>query len=219
MKLEIEAHGKRLTLVKTTPAYTKHWSRGRPRDAAFLEYVYSLGLEGSCIDIGAHYGNHSIWFAKVCGLMTYSFEPIMWRELTENMYANQPLGTPCIALPYGLSDRPGAIGRLKKAEGFKTTWALDPDSEGDFPILPLDACTSAYGMRDIVMMKIDVDGMEVEVLNGAANTIQIHRPQMFVECHGDDRREKVDDIMTYLGYRKGKVFRPRTGSPTFEWIP
>jgi hypothetical protein len=56
-------------------------------------------------------------------------------------------------------------------------------------------------------MKIDVEGLETAVLDGAADTIEGARPQLFVEIHGADPAGKtasargVLERLAPLGYR------------------
>src|SRR5439155_25681636 len=56
------------------------------------------------------------------------------------------------------------------------------------------------------LLKIDVEGFELEVLRGASATLRSARPRVFVELHGleaADRRRNVSDIVSHmrgLGY-------------------
>ena len=51
-------------------------------------------------------------------------------------------------------------------------------------------------------IKIDIEGQELAALIGAHDTITAHRPQLFLEMHGETmnlKRKKVRDIVAYLG--------------------
>ena len=88
---------------------------------------------------------------------------------------------------------------------------MDPASEANFGGLSLGACETGEpvpvtwldGMRfpRLDLLKADVEGMEEQVLAGAAGTIAQHRPVLYVE---DDREEKSESLrarMRCLGYR------------------
>ena len=88
---------------------------------------------------------------------------------------------------------------------------LDPESEANFGGLSLGAwecgepvpVVSLDGMRfpRLDLLKIDVEGMEEQVLIGAAETITRHRPILYLE---DDRPEQSESLrarIRSLGFR------------------
>jgi len=50
-------------------------------------------------------------------------------------------------------------------------------------------------------LKLDVEGMEVDVLRGARAVIERHRPVMLIEMIKSDRNA-IDALLTSLGYRQ-----------------
>jgi hypothetical protein len=65
-------------------------------------------------------------------------------------------------------------------------------------------------------VKIDVEGYNVPVLRGARQTLQKHRPVVFIECDGD--LAEVDRELGDLGYarRTDLVFNK---TPTYLFEP
>ena len=64
------------------------------------------------------------------------------------------------------------------------------------PVIPLDS----IALPALRLLKVDVEGMEVSVLEGARNLILRHRPILYVE---NDRREnsaRLISLITELGY-------------------
>ena len=55
-------------------------------------------------------------------------------------------------------------------------------------------------------MKIDVEGMELEVIEGAANIISKSRPILFVEVRKRDVA-KYHALMRTIGYRTERTFQ------------
>jgi FkbM family methyltransferase len=77
------------------------------------------------------------------------------------------------------------------------------------PLVTVDG----LGLRDVTFIKIDVDGHEVPVLHGAAETIKRDQPRLLVEV--EERIQLVTDVIGLLeswGYR-GWV------RPGRRWVP
>lgn len=68
------------------------------------------------------------------------------------------------------------------------------------PQLPLDS----FGFTDVDIIKIDVEGYELEVLRGAVNTIQSNRPIVQIECVEIQPRafgQTIQELMDYFNTR------------------
>ena len=148
-----------------------------------VEALFQLIQPGSLIvDIGANIGTHTIPFARKTtntGLVL-AFEPqaIAYRYLCANAVLNNLLNIVCLNKAVGES--PGSI-RVP---------ILNPEVETNFGALGLDNSTGVptemisldgLGLKNCELMKIDVEGMEPKVLDGARNTIHKLRPLIFVE--------------------------------------
>ena len=95
-----------------------------------------------------------------------------------------------ISVPRLMLDRPNNLGALSLVPGENA--AMDRVEVITLDSLALDACH---------LIKIDVEGMEREVLLGAADTIGRHRPFLYVE---NDRKDKSEALLRHLfelGYR------------------
>jgi hypothetical protein len=79
--------------------------------------------------------------------------------------------------------------RLNNASTIDVIYAAAAAKEGHLKIgsvqkvkaVTVDSLARDYGVPDVLY--IDVDGAEVEVLKGAVETIEKHRPDLFVEVH------------------------------------
>lgn len=120
-----------------------------------LEAIRSLQVGGNYVDAGAHIGTHSIFFSLFCPAeKVYAFEshPPYFAQLNKNLHLNGVRGvsTVCCALAESWQVR------LPNNEGFEQ----NP--------LPLDV----FGIPDVRLLKIDVEGMELRVLQGAKETLK-----------------------------------------------
>jgi FkbM family methyltransferase len=156
------------------------------------------------VDVGANIGNHTLYFAMVRGATVHAFEPnpVTLGYLRSNVEAN---GLATIHVhEVGLSDQKGR-GHITAAEDLGMA-TIEPNSTGDIELRPLDSYDFPPEPR-IAVIKIDVEGGEVKVLEGALKTIRAHRPIIAAEALGGD----VGPMLDALGYRRFPV--------RFCWTP
>jgi FkbM family methyltransferase len=162
------------------------------------EQIIRIGW--TVVEVGANIGAHSVWLSKAVGKTgkIIAIEPqrhiynMLCGNLALNMIKNvYPMlcamsscaGTACIRdIDY---TKPGNFGGI----------SLD-DQKGDVCVIALDNLNLVPHF-----IKIDVEGMEADVIRGALQTIERHRPVLYVE---NDRPEKSDELIELihgLGYR------------------
>jgi FkbM family methyltransferase len=155
------------------------------------------------LDIGANIGCHTLTMARLVGPegMVAAFEPqrIVYQNLCANIALNalnnvhalnMAVGAVggTINLPpidYAVAGNFGGVALSNLAQG-ETVEVAALDS------MPLDRCD---------LIKIDVEGMEHDVLTGAGATIARHRPALYIE---NDRKENSPLLIKHLlaaGYR------------------
>ncbi len=201
-------NGRRVNFDESVDAmYLRHFTSQKFYEHDFLRYIQSLGLVGTYLDIGAHVGNHTIFFGMFCeSLVVIAFEPLSGyvNMINKNLLLND-LQRKSIVIPLGLSD---------DCQIEEIVWN---NSKEPIITTTLDKITSLLAFpRPIVVIKIDIEGMESKALNGARNTINLHKPIVFAEAH-DNTRDILFSTMESLNYRwSGKVFN---ASPTYEFIP
>ena len=186
-----------------------------------LEFVRSLKAEGNYVDVGAYIGTHTLFFSLFCpSKQVFSFEPQLdvFQKLTRNLEANGV--TKCRALNMGLSDAPGR-GIVRSGETNKGAgWLLPGDA---VEVVTLDS----LNLRDVILLKIDVEGMELRVLRGAVNTLKSVQ-YLFVEmwpehvckrCGVDYTVEQAKEFLAPLGFelqpqklKEDLFFFQRTGA-------
>jgi FkbM family methyltransferase len=98
----------------------------------------------------------------------------------------------------------------------------------EISIIPLDEEIPQAGLPSPDFIKIDIEGWEIEALRGARNTLESHKPALFLEMHGEtirEKRRKVVEIVAFLremNYRRihhietGAIITPENASVAME---
>lgn len=138
------------------------------------------------IDIGANIGNHALYFAgqmQAARVVTIEPNPLALAPLVANVVLNRlgdviDLGH----LGLGLSDRAAGGFGMKRHDRNLGATRMRP-GEGDLQVVPGD---NLFGQETPDLMKIDVEGMEIQVLSGLSQTIARTRPLLLVEVDQDN---------------------------------
>jgi FkbM family methyltransferase len=155
------------------------------------------------VEVGANIGAHTVHLGKLVGPggAVLAFEPqrIIFTVLCANLALNDLFNARPIHAAVGSS------------EGTINVPVLDPRAQQNFGGLSLGKTSQGepvsqvmldrYPLPSLRLLKLDVEGMETEVLLGARQTIAQHRPFLYVE---NDRRDKSTGLIRLieeLGYR------------------
>lgn len=165
------------------------------------------------VDVGANIGNHSLYVASL-GCLVMAFEPNTqcFSALTESIRVNSfeeliSVNTSGVGKEFGranlIVNDPSNIGAN----------SLSLVEEGDISVIALD---SVEFPKKISVLKIDVEGMEWEVLQGAEQTLQMYRPLIYVECQ-DHRRFRT--VFNHLSSREYYYWDTFNATPTHLFVP
>lgn len=173
-----------------------------------------LGLQDRVtVDAGANIGNHSVFFANFVSSTVISVEPNpqTFAVLSSNL---DRLNASC--LPF--------MRALGSAESYGTILHHDEDSDlnvgmaqvkvdgiGSVPIGTLDALVEeaevvgeqrGVGRRKVGLIKIDVEGAELSVLQGASKTLVGDQPELIIEAQTEAEETKLSSWLQQYGYRR-----------------
>lgn len=173
-----------------------------------LDAIRDLGLTGTAIDVGAHVGNHTVYFATQCkfdNVIAFEPNPVakhVFKDNTKRIENIELIGK-------ALLDTPKYIKLDLNKDLHGQTKVVDCDKSPVY-CTSLDVHVSNMGMC-ISLIKIDVEGREIDVLKGAFNTILKHKPHLFIEHFGDPNK-----LLQYLpdGYKVGQRYN---GAPTYHY--
>jgi len=144
----------------------------------WLSFIQKDFLQGTAIDIGANIGNHSLFFSDYFKKV-YSFEPN--KNTFKLLSFNASLVNNIECFNYGLSDKESTSAMIidkKNIGGARLVNSLSSDSE----VVSLKMLDKSASFEDrVYLLKLDVEGHELEVLKGAKNTIETHQPIIIFE--------------------------------------
>lgn len=146
-------------------------------------------------DIGANIGYHTLAFSKLAQDV-YAFEPN--KKNLELLRKNVGNCENVVIYDSACSDQ----NTKMYVEDFDTT---KPGNYGEMRMLETGQECESVRIDDIAdifgpdLMKIDVEGHEIQVLKGSLETIQQYKPIIFYEAHGNDLPE-IYDLLIGLDY-------------------
>jgi len=169
-----------------------------------VEAFRHLVQRGSVVlDIGANIGAHTVPLAQLTGptgiVIAFEPQPILHQMLCANLALNSVPN----ALTHGvaLSDQPGTcrIPILNYGKPFNFGGvSMDMVSEGEsVPVSTLDR----FQFQRVDFIKLDVEGFESKVLDGAAETLKRCRPALYVENDRPEKSPRLIQQLMDLGYR------------------
>ena len=219
--LTITRHGVELVLDDRTfevapwvyrPALDDGWY-----EEEFLEHVRLLGRHGPYVDVGAHLGTATLWFGALCpATLVYAIEPVArYAEILRRNVAANGLNGKVRVHQIGLGQAPGiATNHLSREHqvGFDGDVEEALAINETFPVRRLDDVVHGQ----VAVLKIDVEGMEADVLRGAPRILDQHHPTVYAEAWDETHVADVDGVLRHFGYQaSGRVFN---ATPTYEFI-
>ena len=173
-----------------------------PGERKLFERLIGKGMV--VVEVGAQMGAHTRTFGRLVGEggWVIAFEPqrFMFNLLCANVALANSLNIQ--VLPYGVGNEAGRLRlpildpRVEQNFGGVGRETLSDGSYEEVTQVTLDAMD--FGKVDF--LKIDCEGMETEVLEGARNLVAKFRPLLYVE---DDRKAKsprLRELIAELGY-------------------
>ncbi len=163
-----------------------------------FDFIYDnqLSLEGTeIIDVGANNGHFTVEFAHLVGDVgkVFSFEPqrIIFQQLCANIFLN------------GLDNVYPVQAAIGNQSGVIQVEKPDYSKQGEVNFGDVHVGTGASDkvenvrllrlddlvFQNVSIVKIDVQGFEPNVIEGATETIKKHRPYIFIEIE-DEQLEK-----------------------------
>jgi FkbM family methyltransferase len=156
---------------------------------------------GVCIDVGAYIGTSTLFFADSVGPegIVIAFEPeqMMFQLLCANIALNNFLNVRVFNCAADAAPGMLKVTDLNYREPNNFAGANVREDNG-YPIeaRTLDDCA----VPAVDLIKIDVEGWESNVVNGAVQTIQTHQPFIYAKYHPEEDSEDLVQLIQSFEY-------------------
>lgn len=212
-------YGRMIFHRNDTSQTVSHLKIGRSADHDEIRLLarvlsYSEG-NPQVVDVGANFGSFALAFSKVVGergkVHAFEAQRIIFNMLVGSVALNSVMNVFCYNMAVG--DKEGRIeipqfdykgpqmsyGSVEfgpvQRQKLDQERRCDPEAQEYVPMTTLDR----FEFQRLDLLKIDAEGMEMEILDGADQTIRRCRPIMFVEFLKVDR-ESLRKRLTEFGY-------------------
>ena len=178
--------------------------------------VSTLSVEGAILDVGANIGLFALWMARHNpGRPIYCFEPL---PTNARMVQRNCPGAVVSQIALGYERRTATLQvdpHELMASSIATEW---PTQARTFQIYPLDSFAGEHGIGQVAFMKIDTEGMEVDVLEGGRETLK-RVMAVAMETHGPALHRASMDRLVDAGLRIDAEEQTRNGGLIFASRP
>jgi FkbM family methyltransferase len=216
--VSFDSHGRHITLC--FPSTSDHIARTIQQTGSFYEAELladvraRLFFPACAVDVGAHVGNHTVYFAGVLGMRTISFEPNPESfALLETNTDKNGVSSKCELYHAAVGAAAGLVRVVQAPDSNSGMANVAAHPGGEIPAVRLDDVVLDEPAIDII--KIDVEGWELDVLRGAVAVLDRHRPLLYVEIM-KPRFAEVQDLLSRHDYVAWKRFN---ATPTFLFLP
>lgn len=148
------------------------------------------------IDIGANIGQHSMYAASIVGKhgKVYAYEPIpkVYEQLKSSSKANE-YDNIIHAHNYALGEKESTeLLNISKDIGGSSLVNQNNDAEEKIQVVIKKGDDQLLTLYSVDMIKIDVEGYELEVLLGIKDTLLKHHPVLLLEYSGQFYKNNTD---------------------------
>lgn len=187
-------------------------------ETAYLKELHKYFAPNKVVfDIGAEQGEFSVFAAKNVGwanLHLFEASPFYWPNI-KRIWEENELNSPYTF--HGFIASENKIHKLNLNKGWPKAAHLNIFTETnqitthqsdykDLPRITIDTyCLTRDVIPDIIMM--DIEGGEVDAIEGAENILTRHSPVVFISVHSDEtlnmygrKKEELFDMMRNFGY-------------------
>jgi len=186
-------------VIKNYLARGVQWEKGHV--ALFNKCVHNGDY---VLDVGAHIGTHSIDLSSIVGDAghVYSFEPQkkIYRELVMNLRLNNI--TNVTPLRFAIGDgEPRVVHMSPAAEGNEGGTGIGEGGDA-VELRTLDS----FGFKRVNFIKIDVEGYEDHVIDGARALLTAQHPKIILEILGGHEYETAPpEIKAQIDATRAKI--------------
>lgn len=194
-----------------------------PIEFRFLNHFISK--EMICVDVGANIGMYTLFFAKRAKLV-YSFDPLViaFQKLEKIISDNHLSNIVCVEKAVSSQNQKLGLVMCNDSSRTYTTLAREVNIQNFVEAVSLDNYFAVERIERLDYLKIDAEGAEASILQGARYTINQFRPCIQVEIANgfSDRQPEneftICDYLSQLSYQMFKIDSRVNGlTPGISW--
>lgn len=175
-----------------------------------------LQPDGNLLDVGSHNGSVALFASKIASKgSVIAFEPVaeLFQLLQENKQLNHANNLKLVNMALGAKEGNVSINVNHNNRGsssiHNTGHEIYAEKE-QVVVDTLDNQVAQAGLLRVNIIKIDVEGFELEVLNGAKETLQRFKPLLIIEH--DPKNDDVDAPYNFISsLNMYDVYIPKNG--------
>ena len=155
------------------------------------------------VEVGANIGSHSLAIAKSIGvagkLFCYEPQRLVFQTLNANLALNSITNTSTYQLAVGSKKATIYIPELDNTaqNNFGGFTLKDTEDGVKTDVVKLD---THLNIESLKLLKIDVEGMEIDVIKGAKKIIKKHQPIIYCENDRQEKSQELLELIYSLGY-------------------
>tara|TARA_R110001599_G_scaffold347737_1_gene574304 strand:- start:5369 stop:6136 length:768 start_codon:yes stop_codon:yes gene_type:complete len=163
-----------------------YWQGRVPRDSELniiKSYLEKTKRNSTFLDVGGHIGTMAIPLSKMYN-QVHTFEPNSknYNFLVGNIESNNIQNIKSYNM--AIADCQSKVNSKRHADANSGCYQIVIDDRGSVKCDTLDS----LDFKDVDFIKIDVQGLEIKVLQGAINTIRKYKPFLMIEA-GDEKTD------------------------------
>ena len=155
---------------------------------------------GNFVDMGSNIGNHTIFFSRIADTV-YSFEPVSqsFNAQMENIKLNKIKNIKVFQCALG-DETNKMVGLMHNIANMGNTHVIEKDYKDRADDFAFMYKLDDFKLKNIKVMKVDVEGYELEALKGAKQTLLNNDVTIFVECLTPEKLKEISIYLDSLGY-------------------
>ena len=176
------------------------------------QFLEKLSFDGETVfDVGGYEGIFTLFFARRVGargqVVTFEPNPRNFKKIAENVRLN---GFSHVQLrQVALGSQPGRASLVFPADetargSLETSIADQIRTEKDVHTVDVEVDTLdrqiASGLPSPDFVKLDVEGLERDVLEGMTTLLNHTRPRLYIEIHGADVQRKLENVTSVVEF-------------------
>ena len=190
----------RLALHPTHERETRRWLT--------TTFASSEG-RGVFLDVGAHCGTYAIRYERFFASIV-AFEPSTANaEALRHNVALNGLQSKIVTMSAAVAESPGVsdlfLGATEDRHSLLSSTPSQPSVQVQVTTLDRVLADRRVDSGEVRLVKVDVEGAEIEVLRGATHLLSHGSPAWIIEVNSPEDEKIVDGYMTRFGYHLQNV--------------